>query len=79
MRAHRWIVRLASLVVPRAQREEWRAEWESELHYREAARDGWSRHRRIRLDLIRPSVGAFIRHGDATPLITPQVGMYWFL
>ena len=59
MRTHRWIVWLASLVVPRAQREEWRAEWESELHFREASRVEWSRHRRFRLDLIRPSIGAF--------------------
>jgi len=59
MRVHRWIVALASRVVPKTLRREWRAEWEAELHYRESrigaidASDRWRRR-----DLIARSAGA---------------------
>jgi predicted permease len=60
MRIHRWIVLLASWLVPGALRAEWRAEWHGELDHRETARAQWARrHLHFRLDLIRPSVGAF--------------------
>src|SRR6185295_18870438 len=59
MRIHRWIVRLASWLVPGALRAEWRAEWDGEIEHREAARAQWAGHHAVRLDLIRPSVGAF--------------------
>ena len=58
MRIHRWIVRLASWLVPGALRAEWRAEWDGEIHHRESARAEWAGHRLFRLDLIRPSMGA---------------------
>jgi predicted permease len=60
MRVHRLIVSLASLLVPGRERAEWRAEWNGELDHRESARAPWARRNRyFRLDLIRPSVGAF--------------------
>lgn len=58
MRIHRWIVRLASWLVPGALRAEWRAEWDGEIHHRESARAEWAGHRLFRVDLIRPSMGA---------------------
>jgi predicted permease len=60
MRVHRWIVTLASCLVPKAFRADWRAEWYAELHHRESALHPWTgpRHRR-RLDLVRRSAGAF--------------------
>ena len=59
MRPHRWIVAVASLLVPRASRQEWRAEWDAELHEREATRQKWSRTRGRRLELLRQTSGAF--------------------
>src|SRR5262245_36410602 len=59
MRLHRWIVAAASRLVPRAARQEWRDEWEAELHYREAAGERWTHPvRGRRLELLRRSTGA---------------------
>jgi predicted permease len=59
MRLHRWIVAAASRLVPRAARQEWRAEWEAELHYREAAGARWTHSvRGHHLELLRRSTGA---------------------
>src|SRR5262249_23318588 len=59
MRPHRWIIAVASRLVPKALRQEWRAEWEGELHHRESVGMPWStRSRGSRMDLIRQSVGA---------------------
>src|ERR1700754_1764853 len=59
MPLHRWIVAVASRFVPRASRQEWRDEWEAELHHREAAGKQWSgRSRASRLELLRRSTGA---------------------
>jgi predicted permease len=60
MRLHRWIVAVASLLVPKGTRREWRSEWEAELHQREAMRAQWAGHvRQGRLALLRQSAGAF--------------------
>ena len=60
MRLHRWIVAVASLLVPKASRREWRHEWDAELHQRETTRSQWTGHvRRRRLDLLWQSSGAF--------------------
>jgi putative ABC transport system permease protein len=60
MRLHRWIIAIASRVVPRAARGEWRAEWEAELDHREAEGTPWGARRRGRpLELFRHSVGSF--------------------
>ena len=59
MRPHRWIIDLASRLVPKGIRQEWRAEWEGELHHRESVGVRWSgRSRGNRLDLMRQSLGA---------------------
>ncbi len=59
MRLHRWIVAAASRLVPRVARQEWRDEWEAELHYREDAGERWTgRARGHRLELLRQSTGA---------------------
>src|SRR4051812_18707329 len=59
MRVHRRLVALASLLVPRASRREWREEWEAELQHREAVDRQWTGEaRRRRLDLLRRSSGA---------------------
>ncbi|MGH9409179.1 MAG: ABC transporter permease, partial [Vicinamibacterales bacterium] len=60
MRPHRWIIALASRLVPQAARREWRAEWEAELQHRESKRAPWMTTRgRRRADLVRQSVGSF--------------------
>lgn len=59
MRPHRWIIALASRLVPKGLRQQWRAEWEGELHYRESVGRPWSgRSRGSRIDLMRQSLGA---------------------
>ena len=59
MRPHRWILRLASHLVPKTFRQEWRAEWEAELQYRETAKQPWaSRRRTPRFNLVRETFGA---------------------
>jgi predicted permease len=59
MRLHRWIVTIASRLVPRASRREWRQEWDAELRHREAAGAQWAgRARGHRLELLRQSTGA---------------------
>jgi len=59
MRLHRWIVAAASRFVPRASRQEWRDEWDAELHYREATRARWRGHYRGHpFTLLRESAGA---------------------
>ncbi len=59
MRLHRWIVAAASRLVPRAERREWRDEWDAELHAREATGDRWPGSRRgSRFALWRRSTGA---------------------
>src|SRR5262249_40114286 len=52
-------IALASRLVPKELRQEWRAEWEGELHHRESVGVSWrtSSHG-SRMDLIRQSVGA---------------------
>src|SRR5262245_11522972 len=57
MRIHHWIVRIASRLVPRASREEWRAEWDAELPHRESTTARWPHGGRR--DLFRRSAGAF--------------------
>jgi predicted permease len=60
MRIHRWILAVASRLVPKAMRDEWRAEWDAELDHRERSLREWrTRGRGRRLDLARRSVGAF--------------------
>jgi predicted permease len=60
MRIHRWILAIASRLVPRAMRDEWRAEWDAELDHRERSLREWrTRGRGRRLDLVRRSIGAF--------------------
>jgi hypothetical protein len=41
MAPHRWIVALASRLVPRRLRAEWIQEWHAELHEREARLRKW--------------------------------------
>src|SRR4029453_15786758 len=48
VRLHRWILAAASWLVPKTSRSEWRAEWEAELHHREAAAEPWTGRRRQR-------------------------------
>ena len=57
LRTSLWLIRLASLLVPRSRRREWLAQWHAELHHR-ARQPAASR----RAALGRWSVGAF-RHG----------------
>jgi predicted permease len=60
MRIHRWILTVASRLVPKAMRDEWRAEWDAELQHRETSLRAWrTRGRGRRLDLVRRSIGAF--------------------
>src|SRR3954469_15046050 len=60
MRPHRWIVAVASLLVPRAFRREWRDEWDAELHEQETRRTRFiGRLHGTRLALMRHSAGAF--------------------
>ncbi len=60
MRVHRWILTVASRLVPKAMRDEWRAEWDAELDHRERSLREWrTRGRGRRLDLVRRSIGAF--------------------
>jgi putative ABC transport system permease protein len=59
MRFHRWIVAAASRLVPRAERREWRDEWDAELRHREASGERWTgAGRRRRPALLRESTGA---------------------
>src|SRR5262249_48877816 len=54
------LIGLVSLIVPRRLRDEWRREWEAELHYREELLDRWySLDWRRKFDLLRHSLGAF--------------------
>jgi predicted permease len=60
MRIHRWILTVASRLVPKTMRDEWRAEWDAELDHRERSLREWrTRGRGRRLDLVRRSIGAF--------------------
>ena len=59
MPIHRWILAIASRLVPRSMRAEWLAEWDAEIRYRESTHRAWPAHtRRRRHDLIEHSVGA---------------------
>jgi predicted permease len=59
MRLHRWILAVASRLVPKPLRTEWRAEWDAELHHRESSLRRWNRwDRQGRMDLVRRSAGA---------------------
>ena len=53
------MVAVASLLVPRGSRREWRDEWVAELHEREATLHQWSGARGRRLELLRQTSGAF--------------------
>jgi hypothetical protein len=57
MPLHRWILAVASRLVPKPLRAEWRAEWDAEMHHREASLQAWKRP--DRRDLVRRSAGAF--------------------
>lgn len=59
MRVHRWMLAVASLLVPRAARREWRDEWNAELHQREMMRSEWTHVSGRRFELLRQSAGAF--------------------
>ena len=59
MRLHHVVLAAASRLVPKALRADWRAEWDAELHHREASLRTWKRwDLRARLDLVRRSAGA---------------------
>ena len=59
MKLHRWILAVASRLVPKPLRTEWRAEWDAELHHRESSLRRWNRWDRPgRMDLVRRSAGA---------------------
>jgi predicted permease len=45
-RLQRWIVAVASRLVPRSERREWREEWNAELHHRDTVHERWHRHPR---------------------------------
>lgn len=57
MRLHRWMVALASRLVPKDTRADWRQEWDGELTHRETTLNRWSPPRQR--DLVRRSAGAF--------------------
>src|SRR6188768_4074635 len=59
MKLERWLVAAASRLVPKAMREEWRAEWDAELDDREARQARWPDARPRRFDLPRRALGAF--------------------
>jgi putative ABC transport system permease protein len=57
---HLWLIRMVSVFVPRRWREDWRAEWESELGALEDRHREWQRFdREARFDLLRRSFGAW--------------------
>jgi predicted permease len=59
MRAHFWLLRLVSRLVPRDVRDEWLAEWHAELSHREHVVDQWRAPSRSSFDLLRRTSGAF--------------------
>jgi predicted permease len=59
VRIHRWLLGLASRLVPKDLRAEWHSEWDAELSHRELVNRQWTGTRRRRLDLVRRSGGAF--------------------
>ena len=59
MKPHRWLIALASRLVPRGLRPAWRDEWNAELHHREATLNKWrALTARDRGRLLRESLGA---------------------
>jgi len=59
VKPHRSIVALASRLVPKSLRDEWRQEWDAELDHRETTVAAWSRTpRRASWRLLRESSGA---------------------
>ena len=59
MKLHRWILAIATRIVPASLRPEWRAEWDAELHHRESSLQQWKRSDRCgRIELFRRSTGA---------------------
>jgi predicted permease len=59
MRAHHWLLRLVSRIVPRDLRDDWLAEWDAELSHHAHVVDRWRQTRRSSLDLLRRASGAF--------------------
>ncbi|MEO7192955.1 MAG: ABC transporter permease [Vicinamibacterales bacterium] len=57
MRLYRWCLMIASRLVPKDIRVEWRAEWDAELHAHESSLRPWAGTRRM--DLLRRASGAF--------------------
>ena len=59
LRPHRWIIRVVSAFIPKRLRAEWRREWEAELLHQESAFANWNSSRwRMRVDLVRQSLGS---------------------
>src|SRR5436190_16585639 len=55
-----WLIRLIGVIVPRRLRADWKQEWEAELCCRELLLADWDKlNWRMKLDLLRRSLGAF--------------------
>ncbi len=55
-----WLIRFIGLIVPRRLRQDWRQEWEAELHWREQQLAEWDKlNTKHKLDLLWHSAGAF--------------------
>ena len=55
-----WLIALIGVIVPRRLRADWRQEWEAELRHRELLLADWDKlNWKIKLDLVRRSLGAF--------------------
>jgi len=60
VQAHRWLITLIGVIVPRRLRADWKQEWEAELQYREMLLADWDKlNWKTRVDLTRRSLGAF--------------------